>query len=153
MDTFYSSFAAIGAAYAARKDKSDEEIFSFLEKLKSNLPSGGGQRKGQMDNSETSQAEAPAVVTEQRPAVDPEESVTKDKIICLECGQGFAMIKRHLGAAHSLTPPEYRAKWGLDPSYPMVSAKFSKKKQFTAKQLGFGKYDRSESKQKAPAKA
>ncbi|MBO9428399.1 MucR family transcriptional regulator [Sulfitobacter sp. R18_1] len=150
MDTFYSSFAAIGAAYASRKDKTDEEIFDFLANLKSKIPARDGETPVQTEQTSSAPAAAP---TNQIPAVDPTESVTKDKIICLECGQGFAMIKRHLNAAHSLAPEEYRAKWGLDPSYPMTSAKFSKKKQFAAKQIGFGTYDRSESKKKSTAKA
>ena len=49
------------------------------------------------------------------------KSVTPDFLICLEDGQKFKSLKRHLRTTYNLTPDEYRAKWGLPPDYPMVS--------------------------------
>ena len=42
----------------------------------------------------------------------------KDEIVCLECGKGFKSLKRHLRTHHGIEPADYRAKWGLDSSYP-----------------------------------
>ncbi len=47
------------------------------------------------------------------PAVAINKSVKRNEIICLECGKGHKMLKRHLGTAHGLTPEEYRARWDL----------------------------------------
>lgn len=73
------------------------------------------------------------------PAVPPRKSVTADYIICLEDGKPFKSLKRHLRTSYNLTPEEYREKWGLDPSYPMVAPAYSKIRSNLAKasQLGY----------------
>jgi predicted transcriptional regulator len=44
------------------------------------------------------------VAPKPEPAVDPKKSVTDDYIICLEDGQRFKSLKRHLMKAFGLTP-------------------------------------------------
>ncbi|WP_343716364.1 MucR family transcriptional regulator [Inquilinus sp.] len=56
-----------------------------------------------------------------RPAVPVGASVTPDYIVCLEDGRRFKSMKRYLKAAYNLTPEEYREKWGLPASYPMIA--------------------------------
>src|SRR5689334_12809378 len=56
-----------------------------------------------------------------RPAVPIKKSVQPDYIICLEDGRKFKSLKRHLRTVYNLTPDQYRAKWGLPASYPMVA--------------------------------
>ena len=48
------------------------------------------------------------------------------------------MLKRHLAASYNLTPEQYRTKWGLDPSYPMVAPNYAEKRSSLAKQIGLG---------------
>ena len=55
------------------------------------------------------------------PAVPINESVQRDFIICLEDGRRVKMLRRHLRAAHGLTPEQYRVRWGLPYDYPMVA--------------------------------
>src|SRR4051794_7937502 len=55
-----------------------------------------------------------------QPAVPIKKSVFPDFIICLEDGKRLKMLKRHLSTAFNMTPEQYRSKWGLDASYPMV---------------------------------
>ena len=74
----------------------------------------------------------------QEPAVPVKSSVKKDRIVCLECGRSMKMLKRHLGADHQLTPPDYRAKWGLRPDYPMVAPDYAARRQALAKESGLG---------------
>lgn len=76
---------------------------------------------------------------EQKPAVPLKRSVTNGAIICLECGKPQKMLKRHLGAAHGLTPEAYRAKWRLPYDYPMVAPDYSDKRRSLAKQIGLGR--------------
>jgi predicted transcriptional regulator len=76
---------------------------------------------------------------EQKPAVDVKKSVFPDYIICLEDGKQMKMLKRHLATSYSLTPEEYRAKWGLAPSYPMVAPNYAKTRSALAKASGLGK--------------
>jgi predicted transcriptional regulator len=46
----------------------------------------------------------------QAPAVPVRKSITPDYMICLEDGQIFKSLKRHLRTAHGMTPEQYRAK-------------------------------------------
>ena len=72
------------------------------------------------------------------PAVNPKRSVFPDYIICLEDGKKFKSMKRHLTVL-GLTPEEYRAKWGLAPTYPMVAPSYAAARSSLAKQAGLGK--------------
>ena len=73
-----------------------------------------------------------------RPAVPIKKSVTPDFLICLEDGQKFKSLKRHLRTTYNLTPDEYRAKWGLPQDYPMVSPRYSEARSSLAKTMGLG---------------
>ncbi|HVZ07255.1 MucR family transcriptional regulator [Rhodopila sp.] len=73
-----------------------------------------------------------------QPAVPIKKSVFPDYIVCLEDGKRLKMLKRHLATAFNMTPEQYRAKWGLDPSYPMVAPNYAEKRSSLAKQIGLG---------------
>jgi predicted transcriptional regulator len=73
------------------------------------------------------------------PAVPVKRSVTPDHLICLECGKHFSMLKRHLGTDHQLTPDQYRQKWDLAPSYPIVAPNYAKTRSVLAKKIGLGR--------------
>jgi predicted transcriptional regulator len=36
-------------------------------------------------------------------------------------GKLFRTLARHLNKTHGMTPEQYRAKWGLPDSYPMIA--------------------------------
>jgi predicted transcriptional regulator len=65
------------------------------------------------------------VAEPQSPAVSVRSSVKPNAITCLECGARQKTLKRHLGTAHALTPVEYREKWNLPASYPMVAPHYA----------------------------
>jgi predicted transcriptional regulator len=73
-----------------------------------------------------------------QPAVPIRKSVTPDFIVCLEDGKKLKMLKRHLNTAYNLTPNEYRERWGLPPSYPMVAPNYAKQRSRLAKEIGLG---------------
>ncbi len=73
------------------------------------------------------------------PAVPIDNSVKRNEILCLDCGQGHKMLKRHLRAAHGLTPEEYRARWGLARDYPLVAPNYAKQRSELAKKIGLGR--------------
>ena len=60
-------------------------------------------------------------------------------IVCLDCGKQFSMIKRHLSADHKLTPEQYRQRWGLPASYPLVAPNYAKVRSALAKKIGLGR--------------
>jgi predicted transcriptional regulator len=76
------------------------------------------------------------------PAVSIKKSVTEDHLICLEDGQKFRSLKRHLMSDHGLSPENYRAKWGLPNDYPMVAPGYTKVRSDLAKRSGLGQQRR-----------
>lgn len=74
----------------------------------------------------------------QVPAVNPKKSVHEDFIVCLEDGKKFKSLKRHI-ATLGMTPDDYRAKWGLDPTYPMVAPAYAATRSALAKKMGLGR--------------
>jgi predicted transcriptional regulator len=79
------------------------------------------------------------VVEKQKPAVNPKKSIHDDYLICLEDGKKFKSLKRHLMTHYGLTPDEYREKWGLDSSYPMVAPNYAEARSALAKKMGLGR--------------
>ncbi len=74
-----------------------------------------------------------------KPAVPIRKSVTPEYIVCLEDGKKMKMLKRHLRTAYSLTPDEYRTKWGLPADYPMVAPNYAAQRSEFAKKIGLGR--------------
>jgi predicted transcriptional regulator len=83
--------------------------------------------------------QAPVEPIKPEPAVTAKKSVFADHIICLDCGQSFRMLKRHLSTDHQMTPDQYRSKWELPPSYPMVAAEYAATRSKLAKESGLGR--------------
>jgi predicted transcriptional regulator len=75
---------------------------------------------------------------ELRPAVPIKKSVTDEYIICLEDGKRFKSLKRHLRTHYKLSPDQYRAKWKLPPTYPMVAPNYAAARSQLAKKMGLG---------------
>ncbi|QQX92711.1 MucR family transcriptional regulator (plasmid) [Gluconobacter sphaericus] len=80
----------------------------------------------------------PEATAAPEPFVNPKKSVFPDYIICLEDGKKLKMLKRHLKTAYGMTPAEYREKWGLPESYPMVAPNYSEKRSSLAREIGLG---------------
>ena len=80
-----------------------------------------------------------APVEAQKPAVPATKSVFADYMVCLECGKQMTMLKRHLMTEHRLTVEQYREKWSLPSSYPMVAPNYAETRSSLAKQMGLGR--------------
>ncbi len=78
-------------------------------------------------------------VSKQKPTVNPKRFVHDDYIICLEDGNKFKSLKRHLMTHYNMTPDQYREKWGLDASYPMVAPNYAAARSQLAKKMGLGR--------------
>jgi predicted transcriptional regulator len=72
-------------------------------------------------------------------AVPVNRSVRSDHIVCLECGKHFSMLKRHLMTDHKMTPQQYRQRWELPISYPLVAPDYAKVRSTLAKKIGLGR--------------
>jgi predicted transcriptional regulator len=83
-------------------------------------------------------AAAPPPPERPQPAVPVKKSVFPDYIVCLEDGKKLKMLKRHLMSAYSLTPDQYRERWGLSSDYPMVAPNYAQHRSTLAKKIGLG---------------
>lgn len=83
--------------------------------------------------------EVAPVIEKQKPAVNPKKSVHEEYIICLEDGKKFKSLKRHIMTHYKLTPDQYREKWELDPSYPMVAPAYAAARSILARKIGLGR--------------
>jgi predicted transcriptional regulator len=89
-----------------------------------------------------SRASTQAVETEKvelKPAIAVKKSVTPEYIICLEDGQRFKSLKRHLKTHYDMSPDEYREKWGLPHDYPMVAPSYAAARSDLARNMGLGR--------------
>jgi predicted transcriptional regulator len=81
----------------------------------------------------------PVEPTKLQPVVDAEKSVFADHILCLDCGKSFKALRNHIRAEHQMTPAQYRIKWDLPTSYPMVAAEASARRSKMARASGLGR--------------
>lgn len=85
----------------------------------------------------------PEVVSEPaKPAVSVKKSMTAEYLVCLEDGKRFKSLKRHLRTQYSMTPEQYREKWGLPADYPMVAPNYAVARSQLAKKMGLGQQRR-----------
>jgi predicted transcriptional regulator len=77
-----------------------------------------------------------------KPAVSLKKSITPDYLVCLEDGKKFKSLKRHLRTQYSVTPEQYREKWGLPADYPMVAPNYAAARSKLAKDMGLGQQRR-----------
>jgi predicted transcriptional regulator len=116
--------AQIVSAHVQKNAVAVEELPSLIREVYKTLSS-------------VSEAAAPAEAA--KPAVPATRSVFADHMVCLECGKQMTMLKRHLMTEHNLSVDQYRAKFNLPPSYPMVAPNYAATRSSLAKQMGLGR--------------
>jgi predicted transcriptional regulator len=72
------------------------------------------------------------------PAVPIRRSFSSGSVTCLDCGWSGKILRRHLTTAHGLSPHEYRTRWGLKDTHPIVAPAYTDRRSALAKELGFG---------------
>ncbi|PJG45836.1 transcriptional regulator [Sphingobium sp. LB126] len=73
------------------------------------------------------------------PAVSVRKSLSSpEHILSMIDGKPYKTLKRHL-ASHGLTPAEYRDRYGLPKSYPLVAPNYSEARRAVATKLGLGR--------------
>jgi predicted transcriptional regulator len=78
---------------------------------------------------------SPAATPSGHAPLTPEQirqSITPEALISFEDGKQYKLLRRHL-RNRSLTPSQYRAKWGLPPDYPMVAPACSARRSAVAR--------------------
>jgi len=126
--TLVEMAAEIVTAQSSATGMSIEEVGMALEQTFNVLKN--------LQQAETSAAEGGDGGAAGKPAVPPEKSILKNKIICLECGQEFRMLSpKHL-RSHGLTGREYRAKWGFPMRQPLCAKSLSERRKKAGKARG-----------------
>ena len=82
------------------------------------------------------------------PAVPIRKSITPGFLICLDDGKKLKTLKRHLTNL-GMTPDQYRTKWGLPDSYPMVAPEYAATRSALAKKSGLGQISKDGRKRKS----
>lgn len=73
------------------------------------------------------------------PAVSIKASLSsREHILSLIDGKPYKSLKRHL-STRGLSPDEYRARYNLPATYPMVAPAYSEQRRKVAKQVGLGR--------------
>ena len=121
--------ARIVSAYLSNNTVPAAEIANLVGQVHAALKRVGGGQVG-----------APAEPL--KPAVPVKRSVTPDYIVCLEDGEKFKSLKRHLRTRYNMTPEQYREKWNLPPDYSMVAANYAAARSKLAKDMGLGQQRR-----------
>lgn len=130
--------AEIVSAYVGHNVISTEQLPNLIRQVHAALNSVG-----------TGAPEAPPAALV--PAVSIKKSINPDFLICLEDGRRFKSLKRHLRTRYAMSPEEYRAKWGLPKTYPMVAPSYAAARSALAKSMGLGQAGRKAAKpEKAP---
>jgi predicted transcriptional regulator len=142
--------AGVASSYLRRNSINQHQIGDVVAAITTALQRASQELSGQQT------AEAPDGSTpaeKPTPAVSVRASVRPEYLVCLECGAKQKTLKRHLGAAHGLSPAEYRAKWDLKKDYPMSAPKYTETRSEMAKKIGLGAKGRGRGRRKKSAAA
>lgn len=126
-DNCLSATAEIVSSYLLNHKTEPGELELLIQRVYGTVSRLGGQETGQQ------------TAGNHTPEARAEHSVTPDYIICLEDGKKLKMLKRYLKTNYNMTPEEYRKRWGLPSSYPMVAPNYAKRRSQLAKQIGLGR--------------
>jgi len=130
------SATQIVAAYVRRNQVGSEVLPSLISTVHRGLAQLG-----------TQPTEALAV---RIPAVSVRRSVQRDQVICLDCGWGGQMLKRHLTTAHGLSVEAYRERWNLARDHAVIAPSYSERRSGLARQFRLGHRGRTTAKSATP---
>lgn len=124
MQNVLSQTGAIVSAYVANNPVPAAEVPKLITSIHTQLASlaAGGE-----------------TLEPKTPAVPIKKSVTPAYLVCLEDGKRLKMLKRYIRTRYSLSPDDYRKRWGLPASYPMVAADYAAQRSEFAKKIGLGR--------------
>ena len=123
--------AEIVSAFVSNNSIKSEEVANLVRETHGALSELGPR----------STSEAPS-----EPAFTPAVSIrtsrgSRDHILSLIDGKPYKTLTRHL-SKHGLTPAQYRERYGLPKTYPMVAPAYSEARSAMAKKIGLGRLAR-----------
>lgn len=125
--------ARIIAAYVSNNPVSPTELMPLMQSVRDFIGGMDGRRGGRAGETIHLPLREP-----REPAVPVDESVHPDFIICLEDGVRCKILKRYLRSRYGMSPEQYRRRWKLPESYPMVAPSVSQARSQAAKKMQLG---------------
>ena len=122
-DSLVNLTAQIVSAYVGNNCVESDQLSAIIEQVHASL-SDMNIRSGNL--------------SAMNPAVPVGKSITDEYLICLEDGEKFKSLRRHLRSKYDMSPEAYREKWGLPFDYPMVAPSYARQRSELAKQMGLG---------------
>ena len=107
-----------------------EDVPAFLERIHAKIVSLQGS--GPAEHEPASQQEHVAAVTARK------SLSSKDHIVSMIDGKPYKTLRRHL-STHGLSPEQYRERYKLPATYPMVAPSYSEARRNMAKKIGLGR--------------
>lgn len=126
-DNNLSATAEIVSSYLLNHKTEVNDLDVLIQRVYNAVSRVSGQESGQQTGSQM------------QGKINVDESIKPDFIVCLEDGKKLKMLKRYLKTHYNMTPEEYRKRWGLPASYPMVAPNYAKRRSQLAKQIGLGR--------------
>jgi predicted transcriptional regulator len=118
----------IVAAQASHTSMSPEEISEGVRRVFEVLQSLQASETGMMSGAES----------EGSRVIKPQDSIQRNRVICLECNKDFKLLSnRHL-ALHGLTSRDYKLKYGLPLRQPLSAKSLTQARRKIAKEKGLG---------------
>ena len=74
--------------------------------------------------------------TEEKPVLNPANSIQNDKVICLECGTEMRQLTQKHLSSHGISPKEYKRKYGFSMKTPLSAKSLTKARSKSAKKRG-----------------
>ena len=122
MDDFLKEALDIVKAQASVRTMTEEEITSMVQKLSKGLRA-------------ISDDEVQVETLSEPVPGDAKKTIREKTITCMECGKSFKILtKKHL-ASHGLTPLEYREKYGLKKTSPLVCKSLQRERRRKMKDM------------------
>ncbi|GAB6125506.1 MucR family transcriptional regulator [Humidesulfovibrio idahonensis] len=121
MDDYLKEALEIVKAQASVRTMTEEEITSMVKKLVRGIQAIAG--------------EVPVQSLDEEATCEPSKCVREKTITCCVCGKAFKIItKKHL-LSHSLTPNEYREKFGYKKGMPLVCKSLQRDRRKKMKEM------------------
>ncbi len=130
--TLVEMAAEIVTAQASNTQMSSEEISDTLKRLFFTLKDIKDKEEGGGSLFEVASMEKGQV------AIEPKDSIQRNKIVCLECGKEFKQLSKSHLKTHNLTPKDYKKKYGLRTSQALVAKSLTAKRRKLAKEKKLG---------------
>lgn len=121
MPTITELASEIVLAHASNTPMTKEELIAELQEVHAVLAA--------LEKGEAVPAPGEDEQESAAPAVTRRKAFGKKQIFCMICGKGFTTLKRHLSAAHELTPKEYRKQFGIPVGTKLASRDYSESRR------------------------